>query len=77
MNYFQNFYSQISRMTTRLSFSNFKFLVIKASDSMSISVRVCDSKFFDIRSHVRVRVCVHVFKFFLVHIRVDKCLCGQ
>ena len=34
------------------------------------SVRVCDSNFFKVRSDVRVRVCVGVFKF-CIHIRMD------
>ena len=34
------------------------------------SVRVCDSNFFQVRSDVRVRVCVGVFKF-CIHIRMD------
>ena len=39
------------------------------------SVRVCDSKILYVRSDIRVRVCVGVFKF-CVHIRMDRCLCS-
>ena len=39
------------------------------------SVRVYDSKLLNVRSDVPVRFCVRIFKFCVVHILMDRCVC--